>query len=95
MCGASSDCSSHPEGMAVSGKDVLVIAFNRVIARQLQADIDKRLKAFDYKFQPVIRTIHALSLEVIGEDLRLLLPHEVDCLIYDVLHEYTSVSECL
>jgi ATP-dependent DNA helicase UvrD/PcrA len=84
----------HPLGLAVSGKEVLVVAFNRVIARQLQADIDKRLKAFDYTYQPVIRTIHALCVEVIGEDLRLLLPHEVDCLIYDVLHEYAPISEC-
>jgi DNA helicase-2/ATP-dependent DNA helicase PcrA len=60
----------HPEGLAVDGKDVLVVAFNRVIARQLRDDIHTRLKTFDYKHAPVIRTIHALCVEVIGEELR-------------------------
>ena len=84
----------HPEGLAVDGKDVLVVAFNRVIARQLQEDINARLKAFEYKYQPVIRTIHALCVEVIGEDLRILLPHEVDAMVYDILQEHPTVAAC-
>jgi DNA helicase-2/ATP-dependent DNA helicase PcrA len=83
----------HPAGLAVDGRGVLVVAFNRVIARQLRDDIDVRLKAFEYKHDPVIRTIHALCVEVIGEELRMLLPHEVDALIYDVLQEYPTVAE--
>jgi AAA domain len=68
------------------------VAFNRVIARQLREDIHARLKTFDYKHAPVIRTIHALCVEVIGEELRLLLPHEVDAMVYDVLEEYPAVA---
>lgn len=75
----------HPEGLAVDGHDVLVVAFNRVIARQLRDNIHAQLKTFEYTHEPVIRTIHALCIEVIGEELRMLLPHEVDAMIYDVL----------
>ena len=59
-----------------------------------EADLDRvaRLKTFDCKHEPVIRTIHALCVEVIGEKLRMLLPHEVDAMIYDVLHEYPEVA---
>lgn len=83
----------HSEGLAVDGHDVLVVAFNRVIARQLRDDIHARLKTLDYKHAPVIRTIHALCVEVIGEELRLLLPHEVDAMVYDVLEEYPAVAD--
>jgi DNA helicase-2/ATP-dependent DNA helicase PcrA len=82
----------HPEGLAIDGHDVLVVAFNRVIARQLRDDIHARLNTFECKHQPVIRTIHALCVEVIGEELRMLLPHEVDAMIYDVLEEYPPVA---
>src|SRR5262245_4481215 len=82
----------HPAGLAADGRDVLVVAFNRVIAGQLREDISARLKTFDYKHAPVIRTIHALCVEVIGEELRMLLPHEVDAMIYDVLQEYPGVA---
>jgi superfamily I DNA/RNA helicase len=82
----------HPDGLGADGRDVLVVAFNRVIARQLREDIHARLETFDYKHEPVIRTIHALCVEVIGEDLRMLLPHEVDAMIYDVLQEYPAVA---
>lgn len=82
----------HPEGLAVDGRDVLVVAFNRVIARQLRDDIRARLKTFEHSHEPVIRTIHALCVEVIGEELRMLLPHEVDAMIYDVLQEHPAVA---
>lgn len=82
----------HPEGLAVDGHDVLVVAFNRVIARQLREDIRARLRTFEYTHEPVIRTIHALCVEVIGEELRMLLPHEVDAMIYDVLQEFPAVA---
>ena len=83
----------HPEGLAVDGREVLVVAFNRVIARQLREDINARLKTFERKHDPVIRTIHALCVEVIGEQLRMLLPHEVDAMIYDVLQLYPTVAK--
>ena len=71
---------------------VLVVAFNRVIARQLREDIQARLNTFDCEHEPVIRTIHALCIDVIAEELRTLLPHEVDAMIYDVRQEYPSVA---
>jgi DNA helicase-2/ATP-dependent DNA helicase PcrA len=82
----------HPAGLAVDGRDVLVVAFNRVIARQLREDIEARRKTFDHKHAPVIRTIHALCVEVIGEELRMLLPHEVEAMLYDVLHLHPAVA---
>jgi superfamily I DNA/RNA helicase len=82
----------HPAGLGVDGRNVLVVAFNRVIARQLRDDIGARLKTFDCQYEPVIRTIHALCVEVIGEKLRMLLPHEIDAMIYDVLQEYPEVA---
>jgi len=75
----------HPDGLGVAADDVLVVAFNRVIAKQLRKDIDKRLAESHYKGgSPVIRTVHALCLEVIGTPLRILLPHEREAMLYDV-----------
>ena len=63
----------HPKAWGVDGRNVLVVAFNRVIARQLREDIHARLTTFECEHNPVIRTIHALCVEVIAEDLRTLL----------------------
>lgn len=81
----------HPDGHAAKGRDVLVVAFNRVIAKQLAEDINARLKTFKHDGNPAIRTIHALCVQVIGEDLRLLLPHEREAMIYDVLEEFPAL----
>lgn len=81
----------HPDGLGMSGNDVLVVAFNRVIAKDLQAAIDKRLEGGKHLGKPVIRTVHALCLQVIGRTLRLLLPHEREAMLYDVL---TSILCC-
>lgn len=83
----------HPQGLDVSGDQVLVVAFNRVIAKQLQKDIGKRLKNSPHNGEPVIRTIHSLCLQVIGTTLRLLLPHEREAMIYDVLCEYPVLHQ--
>jgi hypothetical protein len=83
----------HPAGLAANGKEVLVVAFNRVIARQLRQDIVARLKTVNHAHDPVIRTIHALCVEVIGEELRMLLPHEVEAMVYDVLHLHPEVAK--
>jgi superfamily I DNA/RNA helicase len=83
----------HPDGIAAEGSEVLVVAFNRVIAKQLALEIGARLKTFEHNGEPAIRTIHALCLEVIGEELRLLLPHEREAMIYDVLCEYPKLQE--
>ena len=78
----------HPQGLNVPGSQVLVVAFNRVIAKQLQKDINERLANSPHDGKPVIRTVHALCLELIGTHLRLLLPHEREAMIYDILSEH-------
>lgn len=85
----------HPDGLGVSGKDVLVVAFNRVIAKQLKAEITEALAQTNTSSgdAPIIRTVHALCLEAIGEDVRLLLPHEREAMLYDVLHEYPAIKK--
>jgi len=70
---------------------VLVVAFNRVIAKQLRIEIDDRLANSPHEKEPVIETVHALCLKVIGNDLRILLPHEREAMIYDVLDEYPLI----
>jgi superfamily I DNA/RNA helicase len=75
----------HPEGLNVPGGKVLVVAFNRVIAKQLQKDIAECLEGSPHIGEPVIRTVHALCLEAIGTHLRILLPHEREAMIYDIL----------
>src|SRR5438552_6174522 len=61
----------HPNGLNVLGENVLVVAFNRVIAANLRADIASRLQDVPVANRPVIRTVHALCLEVVGEPLRI------------------------
>jgi superfamily I DNA/RNA helicase len=83
----------HPNGLAANGEGVIVVAFNRVIAKQLAVEIGARLKTFGHDGDPAIRTIHALCLEVIGEQLRILLPHEREAMIYDVLEAHPAVHK--
>ena len=82
----------HPEGLAVHGRNVLVVAFNRVIAKQLETEIQTRLSTFEHEGVPTIRTIHALCLQVIGMDLRIILPHERECMIYDTLTSHAQLD---
>jgi len=83
----------HPEGKGVPGKDVLIVAFNRVIAKGLRNDVEERLKDSPNEGAPVIRTVHALCLDVVGSPLRLLLPHEREAMVYDVLHAFPKLAE--
>ena len=83
----------HPDGLAAKGRDVLVVAFNRVIAKQLSKEIQARLKMFEQGGDPAVRTIHALCVQVIGEELWLLLPHERDAMIYDVLQAFPALRK--
>ena len=82
----------HRDGFAAKGRDVLVVAFNRVSAKQLAEDIGARLRTFEHEGERAIRTIHALCVQVIGEDLRLLLPHERETMIYDVLQSFPELQ---
>ncbi len=83
----------HPQGLNVPGDEVLVVAFNRVIAKQLQQEIDERLNTSVHDGKPVIRTIHALCLETFGGRLRIALPHEQEAMIYDVLCNHPELRE--
>lgn len=83
----------HPDGLNVPGKNVLVVAFNRVIAKQLRQDIGDRIEHSPHTGEPVIRTVHALCLQAIGSEPRLLLPHEVEMMIYDILFKHSVLRE--
>lgn len=87
----------HKQGKNVAGKEILIVAFNRVIAKQLKNDISRELAKCGVKHGPkegpVIRTVHALCLEVIGQGIRLLLPHEKEAMLYDVLEEHEVLRE--
>jgi DNA helicase II / ATP-dependent DNA helicase PcrA len=78
----------HPDGLGVAGPEVLVVAFNRVIAKQLKRDIAECLEQSDHDGEPAICTVHALCLQVIRTKLRVLLPHEREAMIYDVRTEH-------
>ena len=81
----------HPAGGNVRGTSVLVVAFNRVIAKQLGDDIAVSLLGSPHDGDPTVRTVHALCLEAIGANLRLLLPHEYEAMVYDILAEYPQL----
>lgn len=83
----------HQDGLAVPCTDVLVVAFNRVIAKQLQEDIEECLGESSENKLPVIRTVHALCLQVLGGDVRILLPHEREAMLYDVLEEHSKIYQ--
>lgn len=72
--------------------DVLVVAFNRVIAKELQGEIDAELVKLGIERRPEIQNVHALCLRVIGEDLRLLLSDEREAMLYDVLGTYPAIG---
>ncbi len=83
----------HPMGLNVPGSRVLVVAFNRVIAKQLRQEIEKRLEDSSHDGEPVIETVHALCLKVIGANIRILLPHEQEAMIYDILDEHRVIQQ--
>lgn len=75
----------HPDGLNVPHERVLVCAFNRVIARDLEREIREELAPYGLPL-PTIMTVHALCTKLLrGEPLRVLLPHETDEMIQDVL----------
>ncbi len=83
----------HPDGLNVPGEKVLVVAFNRVIAKQLSQDIGDCIDHSPHNGRPVIRTVHALCLQVIGRELRILLPHEVEMMIFDIICKHRELRE--
>ena len=83
----------HPKGLAADGRKVLIVAFNRVIAKQLKTEISQRLDPLlpSTNF-PVIRTIHSLCVSMLDGHLRLLLPHETEAMVYDVLYRVPELQ---
>jgi len=82
----------HPEGLAVPGDQVLVVAFNRVIAQDLKRQIGRALGESDHEGEPIIATIHGLSLSKLGGNLRLLLPDERRSMLYDIRIEFPQLT---
>lgn len=75
----------HAKGLGVPGPQILVVAFNRVIAHSLRSDINARLKGTDLEGQgPVVSTVHSLCLKILGHDTRMLMDHERDAMLYDI-----------
>jgi DNA helicase-2/ATP-dependent DNA helicase PcrA len=78
----------HPGGLNVPHERVLVCAFNRVIARDLERDVRAELEPLGLAL-PAIKTIHALCSMLLGGQLpRLLLSRETEEMLYDVLETH-------
>jgi superfamily I DNA/RNA helicase len=85
----------HPEGENLRGRDILIVAFNRVIAKSLRTDIEKDLEKAGIEESPVIQTIHALCLRIVGNHLRILMDHEREAMIFDIRQEHAQLrQEC-
>lgn len=84
----------HPDGDGVSPTQVLVVAFNRVIAQDLNSSIAPQLAGIGLD-GPRVSTVHALCHSAIVDERRMLLPSEREAMLYDVrvLHptEFGSV----
>lgn len=83
----------HPDGGDVSGEDVLVVAFNRVIAKELKKLISQQIQGSPHNGEPTIETVHAICLKIIGGNLRLLLPNERNAMLYDIRILYPQLAE--
>jgi len=78
----------HPAGLDVPHGRVLVCAFNRVIARDLEREIRAELEPLGLAL-PAIKTVHALCSMLLGGQLpRLLLSRETEEMLYDVLETH-------
>lgn len=83
----------HPSGLAVEGDRVVIVAFNRVIAKKLSEDIRAALKSTDHEAGPIIKTVHGFCLHVIGGKTRILLPHERIAMLCDLMHERPELRQ--
>ncbi len=85
----------HPEGENLRGNEVLIVAFNRVIADSLRADVEGDLVRAGIEEHPVIQTIHALCLRIVGNHLRILMDHEREAMIFDIRDQHLQLrQEC-
>lgn len=83
----------HPDGENVSGREILIAAFNRVIAESLRADVEKELNRVGIDETPVIQTLHALCLRIVGRELRILMDHERDAMIFDIRQQNPQLCQ--
>lgn len=84
----------HPDGGGVKGREILIVAFNRVIAQALREEIEEALAQSPHDGDPTISTVHAQCLRIIREEnLRLLLDHERDAMLYDVMERHPVFKE--
>src|SRR3546814_8602787 len=83
----------HPDGAGVEGKKVLIVAFNRVIAAALRTNITSQLEAAAIDAAPEISTVPGLCQQLLGDNQRrMLLPHEVEAMLYDVRHQHDTFA---
>jgi DNA helicase-2/ATP-dependent DNA helicase PcrA len=83
-----------PNGSNLPASGILVVAFNRVIAKDLRATIEKGLKETGYEgMPPRISTLHSYCLEQLNIKSRVLLPHEEDAMCYDLLRDSKEITE--
>lgn len=83
----------HSDGENVSGREILIAAFNRIIAKSLRNDVEKELRRVGINETPVIETLHALCLRIVGRELRILMDHERDAMIFDIRQQNPQLRQ--
>ena len=73
----------HPDGYGLDPDAVLVCAFNRAIAKDLEREIAAQLEPYGLPL-PNIRTVHSLCATIARDEARFLLQHEVEAMLFDV-----------
>lgn len=82
----------HQDGLGAAADDVLVCAFNRVIARDLRAEIAAELEPHGLD-SAVIHTVHGLAAALEGRIPRFLLPQEIEAAVYDVRERSPAIAD--
>lgn len=83
----------HPTGLNIEPTRVLVCAFNRVIARDLERELLNELGPHNLAL-PQVRTVHSLAATLLkGKLPRLLLDHESGEMTYDIRAQYPQVRQ--
>jgi superfamily I DNA/RNA helicase len=78
----------HESGKGLSPEEILVVAFNRVIARDLRRNVEEELRKLGFDSSPRISTIHALCNSMAPDERRMILPSEREAMLYDIRTQY-------